>query len=51
MANASPDAQHQALLEVSEAIAQHRDLRELSMNSRHGFITSWNSITLSPDPA
>jgi formate hydrogenlyase transcriptional activator len=25
----SPEAQHQALLEVAEAIAQHRDLREL----------------------
>ena len=28
-ADASPEAQHQALLEVAEAIAQHRDLREL----------------------
>jgi formate hydrogenlyase transcriptional activator len=29
LANASPEAQHQALLEVAEAIAQHRDLGEL----------------------
>ena len=29
LADASPEAQHQALLEVAEAIAQHRDLREL----------------------
>ena len=29
LAAASPEAQHQALLEVAEAIAQHRDLREL----------------------
>ncbi len=29
LAAASPEAQHQALLEVAEAISQHRDLREL----------------------
>ena len=29
LADASPEAQHQALLEVAEAIAQHRDLGEL----------------------
>ncbi len=29
LAGASPDARHQALLEVAEAIAQHRDLGEL----------------------
>jgi formate hydrogenlyase transcriptional activator len=29
LADDSPEAQHQALLEVAEAIAQHRDLREL----------------------
>src|SRR5580704_2824478 len=29
LAEASPEAQHQALLEVAEAIAQHRDLGEL----------------------
>src|ERR1700704_5755769 len=29
LAGASPEAQHQALLEVAEAIAQHRDLRDL----------------------
>src|SRR3981189_3315833 len=29
LAGASPEAQHQALLEVAEAIAQHRDLGEL----------------------
>src|ERR1700722_10769944 len=29
LAAASPDARHQALLEVAEAIAQHRDLGEL----------------------
>src|SRR5580704_9966887 len=29
LADASSEAQHQALLEVSEAIAQHRDLRDL----------------------
>src|SRR6202162_2240382 len=28
-ASASPEARHQALLEVAEAIAQHRDLGEL----------------------
>ena len=29
LASASPEAQHQALLEVAEAISQHRDLGEL----------------------
>src|SRR5579862_1425891 len=29
MAETSPEVRHQALLEVAEAIAQHRDLREL----------------------
>ena len=29
MAEASPEVRHQALLEVAEAIAQHRDLRDL----------------------
>src|SRR4029077_2727616 len=29
LAGASPEARHQALLEVAEAIAQHRDLGEL----------------------
>ncbi len=29
LAEASPEVRHQALLEVAEAIAQHRDLREL----------------------
>ena len=29
LAGASPEAQHQALLEVAEAISQHRDLGEL----------------------
>jgi len=28
----SPEAQHQALLEVAEAIAQHRDLENCFMN-------------------
>src|SRR5258708_17902271 len=29
LADTSPEAQHQALLEVAEAIARHRDLRDL----------------------